>query len=325
MSDENLVSLIITEEDIAKYKRLDVFLTDKLPYSRNFLKNLFLMDCITSSSDKKLELKKLPPIGTEIIVDIPPPIPSEAVPENIPLEILFEDEHIIIINKEAGIVTHPAPGNYTGTLVNALLYHCPDLKGIGNVKRPGIVHRLDKGTSGVMVMAKTQAAHEKLVLMFSKHELVRKYEALVIGNKLNNGGKLMSNIGRDQFNRLKMHSYAYTSSNGKHAVTYYKVINYYEKFSHVELTLETGRTHQIRVHMSNLLNHPILCDDLYGNPPQQRAILGPTFQEVLGNYPYPILHAKMLEFNHPITDEKLSYTTPLPKIFEQVLSKGIKK
>ena len=174
-------------------------------------------------------------------------------------------------------------------------------------------------------MAKSQEAHEKLVIMFSKHELVRKYEALVIGSKLNNGGKLMSNIGRDHFNRLKMHSYAYTSSNGKHAITYYKVINYYEKFSHVELTLETGRTHQIRVHLSNLVNHPILCDDLYGNPPQQRAILGPTFHDILLNYPYPILHAKMLEFNHPITGEKLSYTTPLPKIFDQILSKGIKK
>ena len=172
---DDLISVTITAEDQESFKRLDQALNHKISsLSRTFLKKLFTNEQISLSAESpnqkiKLELKKLPPIGTIIEVNIPPPIDSKAKAENIPLEIIYEDEHLLFVNKPAGMVTHPAPGHWSGTLVNAVLHHCPDLSGIGNEKRPGIVHRLDMGTSGIMVVAKTQACHEGLVLLFSSH------------------------------------------------------------------------------------------------------------------------------------------------------------
>lgn len=308
----------ITEEDKNDFKRLDQYLADKLvDQSRSFVKMLFEKGLITSENAvKKIELKKFPEVGTIINVLIPPPAPADALPEDLPLEILFEDEHLIIVNKAAGMVVHPAPGNYTGTLVNAILFHCNDIKGVGDQKRPGIVHRLDKGTSGVMVVAKNQKCHEGLVKLFSTHDITRRYECIAMGKSFPAGGKLESTIGRHPQNRLKMSTEA---KSGKHALTHYRVLKQYDKVAHVELKLETGRTHQIRVHLSQLLYRPILCDSLYGNPSEHLQRVGPDLSEIIGNYEHPFLHAKELGFIHPITNEELNFTTPPPKTFQNIL------
>lgn len=311
-----VITLIIDDECKSQFKRLDQFLAKKLPdQSRSFIKDLFNKGEISAST--KLELKKLPPVGTEITVKIPPPRPADAQPENIPLDIVFEDEHLVFVNKPAGMVVHPAPGNYTGTLVNAILHHCPDLKGVGDQKRPGIVHRLDKGTSGVMVVAKDQKTHEGLVKLFSTHDIERIYEALVMGGRIPTTGKLESTIGRHPQNRLKM---AANVRNGKEALTHFSVIDYFDKFCHMQLKLETGRTHQIRVHLSQLLHRPILCDPLYGNPKEHLQRLGNDYKGIIKNYEFPFLHAKVLGFVHPITKEKLHFEVKPPQIFQDVLA-----
>jgi 23S rRNA pseudouridine1911/1915/1917 synthase len=320
--DDECIKLTVTKEDREIYKRLDQFLAEKSPgHSRTFLKNLFQKDQIVLSEDSpvqpKLELKKMPPEGTMIEVLVPPMLPSVAEPENIPLEILYEDEHLVFVNKPAGLVTHPAPGNYTGTLVNAILYHCSDLKGVGDTKRPGIVHRLDKGTSGVMVVAKTQACHEGLVLLFSSHNIERMYEALVIKNRCQSYGTIESLIGRDPHNRLRMKN---SGTRGKKAITHYNVLEIFERHLHMEFKLETGRTHQIRVHAADILKMPIICDSTYSSTNEHMMKLGPVYKEAIGDYPYPFLHAKALGLIHPITGEKLRFEVPPPKLFLDVLN-----
>jgi len=319
--EEDFVSLTISNEDKESFKRLDQFLAEKTEgFSRTFLKNLFLKDQIVVSEDSpikcNLELKKMPPVGTIVQILVPPMLPSTALPENIPLEILYEDEHLVFVNKPAGLVTHPAPGNYTGTLVNAILYHCKDIQGVGDQKRPGIVHRLDKGTSGVMVIAKTQACHEGLVLLFSTHDIERKYEALVMKNRCQSYGTIESNIDRDPHNRLKMKT---NTTRGKKAITHYNILELFEKHVHMEFTLETGRTHQIRVHTAEILRMPIIGDATYGSPNEQIMKLGPDYKALLNAYPYPLLHAKVLGFIHPITKEKLRFEVPPPEMFKSVL------
>lgn len=315
MSDEQNFNLIITAEDREEFKRLDVFLATKLSqFSRSTIKRLFESEDI--SSETKLSLNKMPPAGTEIEIEVPPPAPTDLIAENIPLEILFEDSHLIIINKPAGLVVHPAPGHYSGTLVNAILYHCPDLKGIGSEKRPGIVHRLDMGTSGVMVVAKDQATHEGLVNLFSTHDIERRYEALVSGAPLTQEGTIRSNIGRHPTHRQKM---AANVRVGKTAITHYKTIKKFKYGTHMELKLETGRTHQIRVHMSQLLHAPIYCDPIYGGSDSHIKKLPEGIRDELIDYPYQLLHAKELGFVHPITKAKLHFTTPPPPIFQRAL------
>ena len=323
MSEESsgeLHSFIITEQDKDSFKRLDQYLSSKLEdQSRSFLKMIFEKGLITSpNAKKKIELKKFPEVGTQIDVEIPPAAPADAQPEDIPIDILFEDEHLIIVNKAAGMVVHPAPGNYTGTLVNAILHHCKDLTGVGDQKRPGIVHRLDKGTSGVMVVAKNQKCHEGLVNLFSTHDIERKYECIAMGKQFPAGGLLESTIGRHKQNRLKM---AINVKGGKSALTNYKVLTQFDKVAHLEMKLETGRTHQIRVHLSQLLYRPILCDPLYGNPKEHLQRVGPEVSDIIGSYEHPFLHAKLLGFIHPITGEKMLFETPPPAIFRNVLSK----
>ncbi len=290
-SSENIYQFKITDEDHDNFKRLDQFLAKKIAStSRSVIKDLFLKDQITSENCPKLELKRLPPVGTIIQVIIPPPREADAAAENIPLDIIYEDEHLLFVNKPAGMVTHPAPGNYTGTLVNAILYHCKDLKGVGDQKRPGIVHRLDKGTSGVMVVAKSSKCHEGLVNLFSTHDIERIYHAIV-------------NV-----------------KNGKRAITHYKVLEEFKKHSLFELKLETGRTHQIRVHLSGLLRSSILCDPLYGNPKEHLARLGSEYKDLINDYEFPFLHAKVLGLIHPITKEKLHFEVDYPCEFKNVLN-----
>ncbi len=320
--DESCIEIIVSQEDFEEFKRLDVFLTKKINHlSRNFIQQLFKKNLIhfkkETSLNQKLELKKLPKVNSIIQIQIPPPLPDKAIAEDIPLEVLFEDDHLIIINKSAGMVTHPAPGNWTGTLVNAVLHHCQDLQAIGDTKRPGIVHRLDKGTSGVMVVAKNKKCHEGLVLLFSTHDISRKYECLAMGVSQNKIGVLKSLIGRHPNNRIKMSS---RPKSGRNAITHYHVLSFFDKLSHIELTLETGRTHQIRVHLSELLKSPILCDSLYGNPKQDLLRVPKELSVMINDYPHPFLHAKSLGFIHPITKEKLLFESPPPSLFTRCLN-----
>lgn len=319
---EELTELILTEEDLKAYKRLDIYLSKTLKeLSRNFIKNLFQKGLITLSEESpyqgKIELKKMPPAGSIIQIEVPPAAPSDAIPENIPLDILYEDEHLIIINKAAGMVVHPAPGHPSGTLVNAILYHCQDLTGVGDTKRPGIVHRLDKGTSGVMVVAKTQKCHEGLVMLFSEHNIIREYQAIVMKTKMNARGEVESHIGRHPNNRLKMASRV---RGGRWSKTYYKVLDTFKHCTLVSCTLETGRTHQIRVHMSGDLKAPLLMDPLYGNPKEHVKRLPGEVSRIFNDYPHPFLHAKKLGFVHPITKEELLFETELPEIFTATLT-----
>jgi 23S rRNA pseudouridine1911/1915/1917 synthase len=307
------LTVTVTDGDREEFKRLDQFLAARLPFSRSTIKRLFEDEQI--SSDRPLELKKIPPAGTIIEIEVPPPIPSDLVPENIPLEILFEDPHLIIINKPAGLVVHPAPGHYTGTLVNAVLFHCPDLKGIGSEKRPGIVHRLDMGTSGVMVIAKDQATHEGLVGLFSAHDIERKYEALVLGHPKDHTGTVHTTLGRHPSNRLKM---AANVKNGKKAVTHFKTLQRLNGASLVELKLETGRTHQIRVHMSQILGTPVLCDPLYA-PDSHLKRLPALVRTTLKDCDHQLLHAKELGFVHPITKVPLHFCAPPPQDFQAAI------
>ena len=309
------INLLITDEDFLKYKRLDAYLADKIEgLSRTLIKKLAEQGHL--KSDEKIELKKMPRIGTRLTFTPPVVRDTEIMAQNIPLDILFEDEYLVIINKPAGLVVHPAPGNYDGTLVNAILFHCPDLKGIGNEKRPGIVHRLDKGTSGVMVVAKEQRTHEGLVKLFSKHDIERKYQAICLGSKLPKTETLISSIGRHPNNRLKMSTVA---KKGKNAITHMLTTEDFHRFSHVELTLETGRTHQIRVHLAELLNAPILNDHTYGKIKEERRFFSLEMKELIASYEHPFLHAKKLGFIHPITNKELVFDVAPPEIFQRTL------
>ena len=311
-------TIIVTFEDLQHYKRLDLFLVAKFSQlSRSVIKNLFSKGLV--KADVELELSRMPQCGTELTIKVPPSPPCKAEPENIPLDILYEDENLIIINKAAGMVTHPAPGNYQGTLINAILHHCPDLAGVGDERRPGIVHRLDKGTSGVMVVAKNQKCHQGLVELFSAHNIKRRYQAIVVGTKIDPLGKIETLFRRHPSNRLKMTS---KGQKGKKAITHYRVLQYFNKVSHLELELYTGRTHQIRVHLSEVLRTPILGDELYGNPKEQLKLLGGGIKEILKDYQYPLLHAKLLGFVHPITKKEILFDVPPPVIFQQTLEKA---
>ena len=317
MEDFENRELVISEEDEANFKRLDQCLSHHFDdISRTSLKDLFKQGLITS--DVKIELKKLPPIGTIITIHVPEPETMDAIPEDIPLDIIFEDEHLIIINKPAGLVIHPAPGNYTGTLVNALLYHFSKIEDVGNKLRPGIVHRLDKGTTGLMVAAKTPECFDGLSNLFATHDIVRKYEAICVCKSIPIQGTIEGSIGRHPQHRLKM---ATNVRNGRHAVTHFKRLGSYGPFHHVECTLETGRTHQIRVHLTQIKKAPIMLDPLYGNPAQDLLRLKKLlpFANVL-EYPHPLLHARILGFIHPITKKELHFEIEPPSYFQEMLT-----
>ena len=232
--------------------------------------------------------------------------PLDAEPENVPLDIVYEDEHLLVVNKPRGMVVHPAPGNYSGTLVNALLYHCKDsLSGINGILRPGIVHRIDKDTSGLLIVAKTDKAHIGLAQQIKEHSFTREYNAVIVGHLKEREGTVNAPIGRNPKDRKKM---CVTMLNSKNAVTHYNTIEDYEGYSHISLKLETGRTHQIRVHMAHI-GHAVAGDYVYGNDKKSAYLNGQC------------LHAIKIGFVHPITQEYLEFTSELPDYFTEFLNK----
>ncbi len=238
--------------------------------------------------------------GDSICVEVPEPVEYEAAAENIPLDIPYEDDDLLVVNKPRGMVVHPAAGNYSGTLVNALLYHCgSSLSGINGVMRPGIVHRIDKDTSGLLIVAKNDFSHRLLAEQIKEHSFTRKYQAIVCGIIKNEEGTINAPIGRHPTERKKM---AVTMKNSKEAITHYKVLNRFKGYTHVELTLTTGRTHQIRVHMS-YIGHPVAGDPVYG---------GKKYLVKLGGQ---CLHAYYISFVHPRTGETITLSSPLPEYF----------
>ena len=240
------------------------------------------------------------------IVTVAPPEarPYEAVAQDIPLTVAYEDDDLLVVDKPKGMVVHPAAGNYTGTLVNALLAHCGDsLSGINGVMRPGIVHRIDKDTSGLLIVAKNDRAHQALAEQIKAHSFTRVYEAVVVGRLRDDRGTIDRPIGRHPVHRKKM---AVTEKNSKRAVTHYEVIARYSGYTHVRLTLETGRTHQIRVHMASL-GHPVAGDAVYGGARQPAGLQGQC------------LHARRIGFRHPRTGEWIELTSPLPAYFTAFL------
>ena len=241
--------------------------------------------------------------GDVLELTLPEPQPTQAQAEDIPLDVAYEDADVIVINKPKGLVVHPAAGHWEGTLVNALLHHCRDsLSGVGGALRPGIVHRIDKDTSGLLIVAKNDFAHQKLAAQLQDHTLARTYVCIVCGNLREDAGTVNAPIARDKNDRKKMA----VRPDGKPAVTHWQVLARYPGYTYVQCKLETGRTHQIRVHMASL-GHPILGDTVYGH---KKPELGQTTQ---------CLHAKELTFRHPRTDEPVTVTCPLPEEFERVL------
>ncbi|TNE72659.1 RluA family pseudouridine synthase [bacterium] len=259
--------------------------------------------------------------GDVIDIELPKPPPPEAKAEDIPINIVFEDEYLLIVNKPAGMVVHPAFGNWTGTLVNGLLHHVDQLSDVDDeVIRPGIVHRLDKNTSGLLVVAKSDIVHAKLSELFSTHDIERKYHAIVWGLFPEQEGTITGNIGRSRNDRKKMA--VVDDDSGKHAVTHYRVLDEMELLSYVELQLETGRTHQIRVHCSSL-NHPVFGDVEYGGSTVRYGSntggRKDLFDKLFKRMKHQCLHAKTLGFVHPMTGEELFFESELPKEFQLVL------
>ena len=252
--------------------------------------------------------------GSRFRIEIPPTADPEAQPQDIPLEVVFEDEHLIVVNKPAGMVVHPAAGNPDGTLVNALLHHCGgSLSGIGGVARPGIVHRIDKDTSGLLVVAKSDAAHEGLAAQFAKHSVHRRYLAVCGGHPNPAKGTIDEKLGRSDANRKKMAVLPKNSSRGKHAITHYKVLKRLASSALIECRLETGRTHQVRVHCASI-GHALIGDPLYGRTPKPlRALISSL------KFARQALHAAELGFLHPITHETLRFTADLPDDMQELI------
>ena len=259
---------------------------------------------ITAGSSRKFE-------GQAFSLDLPPPVTTDLVAQDIPLTVVFEDAHLIVIDKPAGLVVHPAPGHPSGTLVNALLHHCAgSLSGIGGERRPGIVHRIDKDTSGLMVAAKSDLAHRGLAALFKAHDIDRHYLAIVDGVPMPLAGTVDAAVGRAPNDRKKMAVVA--EGKGKHAITHYATRQSLKQAALVDCTLETGRTHQVRVHMAHL-GHPLIGDPLYGRTPKKNmAAERKAFSR-------QALHAAVLGFIHPLTAEKLRFESPIPADMQELL------
>ncbi len=304
-------------------KRLDRFLQVELPgHSRAFLQKLIEQgDVLVNGKPGKPSYRVH--TGDRIAVVIPPPRPLETRPEEIPLDVLYEDNDLIVVNKPAGMVVHPAAGNTEHTLVNALLHHCRGkLAGIGGVQRPGIVHRLDKGTTGCLVVAKTDTAHQSLVAQFKARGVKKIYRAVCWGNFTKNSGTIETAIGRSAHDRKKMSTHPATAGRGRTALTEYRVLKQLGEFALVELTLHTGRTHQIRVHMAHI-GHPIVGDTVYGRSRQSEAESARHAKQIRDPrsaipIARPLLHAYKLGFTHPRTGKFMEFEAPIPKDISKI-------
>lgn len=296
------VTLTATEPGV----RADALIARAMPnLSRSFVQRLLEEGRVTCRG-RPVKKSFRPEPGDELTLDIPEPEPLEVTAEDIPLDVVYEDADVIVVNKPKGMVVHPAPGHAGGTLVNALMARCGrNLSGINGVMRPGIVHRIDKDTSGLLIAAKNDAAHKFLAAQLADHTLSRTYEAVVLGNLREDAGTVDAPIGRHPTDRKKQ---CVTDKNSRPAVTHWRVLERFPGYTHVECKLETGRTHQIRVHMAHI-GHPILGDTVYG-----------------GKKPFPglegqCLHARGLRFIHPTTGETVEVETPLPEYFLRVLER----
>lgn len=306
-------NLIIEIPEEAKGKRVDLYLSglEEISLSRSRIQRLIKEGSITINGERVKSNHNVRP-GEKVSVVIPAPQSLEAFPEDIPLDVYYEDDSVILINKPPGMVVHPAVGNWSGTLVNALLFHCNNLSGIGGKIRPGVVHRLDKDTSGLIVFAKNDKAHRILSKQIKGRLIKRRYIAIVLGD-LAGSGKIEVPIGRALADRKKM---SVKTKKGRGAVTHYKVIKRLGGITLVEVTLETGRTHQIRVHFSHI-KHPVLGDPVYGGRPQdffQNKNKG--LKTMLKRQ---MLHAETLGFFHPETGEYVEFSSPIPPDMEEVL------
>ncbi len=286
-------------------QRADVFLAAALELTRAHVQHLLEDGRIRRSEGKLIKANYKIKEGDVFLVSMPPPVELEAIPEDIPLDIIYEDEDVIVLNKARGMVVHPAAGNFTGTLVNALLFHCSNLSGINGVIRPGIVHRLDKDTSGIMIVAKNDQAHLSLSQQIQTKEAKRTYLAVVRGNIKLDSGRVETLLDRDAKDRKKM---AVVKSGGRQAITDYLVRERYGKFTVVECKLLTGRTHQIRVHME-YLGYPLVGDPKYSPQKTCFAIKGQA------------LHSEKLVFRHPRTGEVMEFTAPVPEDLEKILTR----
>lgn len=294
--------LVCEENDV----RLDKFVaSSSIGVSRSMAASLIENENVLvngAASDKKRKLR----VGDRVEVNVPDPEPYEAQPENIPLDIVYEDADLLVVNKPKGMVVHPAAGNRSSTLVNALLYHCGDtLSGINGVLRPGIVHRIDKDTSGLLIVAKNDSAHTALAEQIKAHSFTREYEAVVFGSLKDESGTVDAPIGRHPVDRKKM---CVTQKNSKNAVTHYFVLNRYKGYTHIRCVLETGRTHQIRVHMA-YLGHPVAGDPVYGVKNEKVGFTGQC------------LHARKIGFVHPSTGKYMEFSSDLPPYFREFLTK----
>jgi len=298
----NIEKFIATDLDVNK--RLDLFLTEKIEgKSRSYIQEVIDKEAVKVNDKIKKSNYKLK-LQDEVLVEVPESVELEVEAEDIPINIIYEDKDVIVINKPQEMVVHPAPGNYSGTLVNALLYHCKDLSGINGVIRPGIVHRIDKDTSGILVIAKNDNAHNKLSEQLKEHTMTRTYLALVEGNIKVDEGTVNAPIGRHPIDRIKMA----IVKDGREAVTHFRVLERFGDYTLVQCNLETGRTHQIRVHMAHI-GHPLVGDAVYGYKKQKFNLKG------------QVLHAKVLGFIHPATGKYIEFDSEIPTYFKELLEK----
>ena len=307
MSDAMLEEYTVEESQSGM--RLDKFLTEIYPdQTRSFLQKLVKSGEIKVNGKPVIKAGFVVEGGDQVSASIPTPQAVEIEAENIPLDILYEDADVLIVNKPKGMVVHPSAGHYSGTLVNAIMYHCADsLSGINGEIRPGIVHRIDMDTTGALIICKNDAAHVDIAEQIKEHTVTRRYRGIVCGVVKEDEGTIEGAIGRHPTQRKKM---AINEKNGKPAITHYKVLQRFAKYTYMEFRLETGRTYQIRVHMASI-GHPLLGDELYGNPKNlaMKGLQGQT------------LHAMVIGFVHPTTHEYMEFEAPLPEYFQNLLKK----
>ncbi len=305
MNEDRIITLAVSEDSGGT--RLDAYISSQIEeLSRNYAQQIIESGCVSVNGKEELSKKAKVKSGDSIEIDYPEPETLNVEPQDIPIEIVYEDDDVIVVEKPRGMVVHPSPGNFDGTLVNALMYHCGDtLSSINGTIRPGIVHRIDKDTSGLLMIAKNNIAHESLAAQLKEHSCTREYTALVYDNIREDELTVDRPIGRDEKNRLRR---AVFGSNPKEAVTHIRVVKRYGKYTLIKARLETGRTHQIRVHMS-YIKHPLVGDELYGPKKQTLPVKG------------QMLHAGVLGFLHPTTGEYMEFRSELPEYFTEILDR----